>query len=164
MAWTTPRTWVSGELATASLFNTHIRDNMTFLLPDDDAQDIAYSASDFTHGTVGGVWDVQSGDVLVQWKHLVANRFRFTCQITNSSVSGTSGIQLRINLHLPSGTIQSNTNTLCFIRDNGTAANGYIFARPGNTYLEVYRRNLAIWAASTNLTNVYFTIPVAVNV
>jgi hypothetical protein len=27
MAWTSPRTWVAGELVTASLFNTHIRDN-----------------------------------------------------------------------------------------------------------------------------------------
>ena len=31
MAWTSPRTWVSGELVTASLMNTHIRDNETFL-------------------------------------------------------------------------------------------------------------------------------------
>lgn len=27
MAWTTPRTWVTGELVTASIMNTHIRDN-----------------------------------------------------------------------------------------------------------------------------------------
>lgn len=31
MAWTTPRTWVNGELVTASLMNTHIRDNMSDL-------------------------------------------------------------------------------------------------------------------------------------
>ena len=27
MAWTTPRTWVSGESVTASMLNTHVRDN-----------------------------------------------------------------------------------------------------------------------------------------
>src|SRR5262245_48492280 len=27
MAWTSPRTWVAGETVTASLLNTHIRDN-----------------------------------------------------------------------------------------------------------------------------------------
>jgi hypothetical protein len=27
MSWTSPRTWVAGELVTAALFNTHIRDN-----------------------------------------------------------------------------------------------------------------------------------------
>lgn len=32
MAWTTPRTWVVGEIATASIMNTHIRDNLAALL------------------------------------------------------------------------------------------------------------------------------------
>jgi len=31
MAWTTPRTWSAGELVTASMLNTHIRDNMDYL-------------------------------------------------------------------------------------------------------------------------------------
>lgn len=28
MAWTTPRTWVAGEVVTAAILNTHIRDNL----------------------------------------------------------------------------------------------------------------------------------------
>lgn len=28
MAWTSPRTWVSGEVPTATVFNTHVRDNL----------------------------------------------------------------------------------------------------------------------------------------
>ena len=28
MAWTTPRTWVSGETVTAALMNAHVRDNL----------------------------------------------------------------------------------------------------------------------------------------
>ena len=28
MAWTSPRTWVSGEVPTAANFNTHVRDNL----------------------------------------------------------------------------------------------------------------------------------------
>lgn len=31
MAWTTPRTWVAGETVTASLMNTHVRDNLDYL-------------------------------------------------------------------------------------------------------------------------------------
>lgn len=31
MAWTTPRTWVSLELVTASIMNTHVRDNLSDL-------------------------------------------------------------------------------------------------------------------------------------
>lgn len=31
MAWTTPRTWVAGELVTAALMNTHVKDNLDYL-------------------------------------------------------------------------------------------------------------------------------------
>ena len=31
MAWTTPRTWNSGETVTSTLMNTHVRDNLTYL-------------------------------------------------------------------------------------------------------------------------------------
>ena len=34
MAWTAPRTWVAGELVTAALFNTHLRDNLLILKTD----------------------------------------------------------------------------------------------------------------------------------
>lgn len=30
MAWTLPRTWVTGEIVTASLMNTHVRDNLRY--------------------------------------------------------------------------------------------------------------------------------------
>jgi hypothetical protein len=33
MAWTTPRTWVTGELVTAALLNAHLRDNLNALVP-----------------------------------------------------------------------------------------------------------------------------------
>lgn len=33
MAWTVPRTWVTGEIVTASLLNTHLRDNLNSVLP-----------------------------------------------------------------------------------------------------------------------------------
>lgn len=31
MAWTTPKTWATNEVATSANMNTHLRDNMTFL-------------------------------------------------------------------------------------------------------------------------------------
>lgn len=33
MAWTAPRTWVAGEVPTAAIFNTHLRDNLLALQP-----------------------------------------------------------------------------------------------------------------------------------
>ncbi len=31
MAWTAPRTWTTGELVTAAVMNTHVRDNLSYL-------------------------------------------------------------------------------------------------------------------------------------
>lgn len=41
MAWTTPRTWATSELVTASIMNTHVRDNLTFLSTITEANDLA---------------------------------------------------------------------------------------------------------------------------
>lgn len=32
MAWTTPKTWATSELVTAAMMNTHLRDNLGYLL------------------------------------------------------------------------------------------------------------------------------------
>mgnify|MGYP001391287001 CR=1 FL=1 len=51
MAWTAPRTWVSGELVTAALFNTHLRDDLLSLetgrlaIASQAADDIPYASS-----------------------------------------------------------------------------------------------------------------------
>ena len=31
MAWSSPRTWTTGELVTAAMLNTDVRDNLNFL-------------------------------------------------------------------------------------------------------------------------------------
>ena len=36
MAWTAPRTWVTGELVTAAMMNTHVRDNLDYLKTEAD--------------------------------------------------------------------------------------------------------------------------------
>lgn len=42
MAWTTPRTWSSGETVTAALMNTHVRDNLNVVHSGElDALDVA---------------------------------------------------------------------------------------------------------------------------
>lgn len=43
MAWTTPRTWTTGELVTASIMNTHVRDDLAYL--HGDSSTIALSNS-----------------------------------------------------------------------------------------------------------------------
>ena len=55
MAWTTPRTWVTGELVTAALLNTHIKDNLAYLKnsPDFDGS-ITVAGSAKVGGTGAG--------------------------------------------------------------------------------------------------------------
>lgn len=45
--WTDPRTWVTGDTVTASLLNTHIRDNLSWLKTPLESGRITW-ASDFT--------------------------------------------------------------------------------------------------------------------
>lgn len=53
MAWTTPRTWVTSELVTASIMNTHVRDNLSFLKSEVEALRAAKPII-FSIGRVGG--------------------------------------------------------------------------------------------------------------
>ena len=46
MAWTTPRTWTTGELVTAAIMNKHIRDNLNALFS--PATDVATITTDIT--------------------------------------------------------------------------------------------------------------------
>jgi hypothetical protein len=53
MAWTSPRTFVTSELVTAAMLNTHVRDNLSFLLtnvPDLSVASIDHTASPYTAG------------------------------------------------------------------------------------------------------------------
>jgi voltage-gated potassium channel Kch len=38
MAWTTPRTWVAGEVVTAALMNLHVKDNLDVLKTHEEGQ------------------------------------------------------------------------------------------------------------------------------
>lgn len=51
-AWTSPRTWVAGETVTASLLNTHLRDNLSFLK---GVTDIAVQRLNVNTTSVGNV-------------------------------------------------------------------------------------------------------------
>ncbi|MFA4973636.1 MAG: hypothetical protein WC683_13580 [bacterium] len=45
MAWTAPRTWATGEIVTAAMLNTHVRDNELYLKGETDKLNtLAYSS------------------------------------------------------------------------------------------------------------------------
>jgi hypothetical protein len=79
MAWTAPRTWVSGETLTAALLNTHLRDNIS-----ETASAKAAAAGDIfvataanalkviSLGTARQVAQVNAGATDVEWTSSVA--------------------------------------------------------------------------------------------
>ncbi len=48
MAWTSPRTWVAGELITAAIMNAHVRDNLLILKDPVSDDYLANEGSDYT--------------------------------------------------------------------------------------------------------------------
>jgi len=48
MAWTSPRTWVAGELVTAALMNAHVRDNLLILKDPVSDDYLTNEGSDYT--------------------------------------------------------------------------------------------------------------------
>src|SRR4051812_2496693 len=52
MAYTTDRTWVTGEVVTASYMNTYLRDNLKWLSTDKPMAR-SYKAANFTHNSTG---------------------------------------------------------------------------------------------------------------
>ncbi len=46
--WTSPKTWATGELVTAALLNTHLRDNLEFLKAPPTTVYVLNESSDYT--------------------------------------------------------------------------------------------------------------------
>lgn len=53
MAWTAPRTWVTGELVTAAYMNTHVRDEFLYIYPDAAWANRTPTLTNITLGTGG---------------------------------------------------------------------------------------------------------------
>ena len=94
MAWTTPRTWVTGELVTAAILNTYVRDNQDALddgrlaIASQAAGDIVYASSStalarVAIGTANKV--LTSSGSAPQWSTQVVN----AALPTNIDVGGT---------------------------------------------------------------------------
>lgn len=67
MVWTTPRDWTDGEIVTASIMNTHVRDELNYLKTHTDTADTAAIRlwSDFATYINVGVAETQLGPYTV---------------------------------------------------------------------------------------------------
>jgi len=135
MAYTAPRTWVTGELVTAALLNTHLRDNVSFLanipicrlsrstalsLPD-NAQtnvtwDVEHIDTDNMHSTVtntGRITFNTAGVYAIGFAIEIAPAADYVLTYAAIFLNGTNGIcedaatggSAATNLHLRNSTI-----------------------------------------------------------
>lgn len=123
MAYTTPRTWVTGELVTAALLNAHLRDNLNAALPVGVDAWPTWTPT-LTNLTLG------NGTVISKYMkvgRLVTWRFRFTLGTT--SAVGTSP-QWTLPVPVASDYSDSGQEIMgsAVFRDAGVAAyNGQVY-------------------------------------
>ncbi len=69
MPWTTPRTWVTDEVPTAAIMNTHVRDDLAWLYEaatvSQPVEHQVSSASDTMFGLAGAITPLVSGIVIM---------------------------------------------------------------------------------------------------
>lgn len=135
MAWTTPRTWTTGELVTASIMNTHVRDNFEYLY--DRATSYAIIADHKTAGTGSGnytanAWtardlntEVYDADGIVS---IASNRF--------TPAAGTYRIMVRIPFNV--GTNDDLVTRLYNFTDTSETIVGGGLANGGSAKTYVY--------------------------
>ena len=143
MAWTTPRTWTTGETVTASLLNTHVRDNLTYLSAvksfrayQSAGQAIA-SSTDTKVSFQTEVWDTEGQfDPTTNYRHtpLIAGKWLYTAivHLPNSN-GGRTFLSLR-----KTGAIHHYGPQYVFANDARPDVTGIMDMNGSTDYAEVY--------------------------
>lgn len=121
MAWTTPRTWVTGEVVTATEMNAHVRDNLNALRQASLATGTVNSTG-FAACTASTIaFDDLSGWVPTTsyWTAPYAGRFLIHIAGFWSSATGSGSMGVQLARYNSSGTLQEN-----FARTDTTLLNG----------------------------------------
>lgn len=122
MAWTAPRTWVTSELVTSSLLNTHLRDNLLALggvVIDDHTVSGAVLASYDTNARLGG-------SITSLFKHL-----RLVCSLRGDTAAFAVGI--KANFNNDTGANYDSIKSLMALTYSGAVTTAGTFADVGFT-------------------------------
>lgn len=146
MSWTTPRTWVASELVTASLMNTHVRDNDNFLyagvgfIATKSAQSVA-SGSAVKMAGATEVWDSHSYyDAATNFRFtpLIAGKYQVSVDAAMTTVSGVCYVAVHQNGALTDilqGITLGGADSLNF------SASGLVSMNGTTDYLECFVRH-----------------------
>lgn len=149
MAWTTPRTWVAGETVTASLMNTHVRDNLSAALPvGEGGTNVAHAGGNFT--TPSGSITIASGDQETFRYHRVGKSLFVQLSIATGTITGTPAY---ISVVIPGSYTAASINQygMHWYQDNATNDCGPVIIPSGGTTMRFYTRTQAEWQAQTDL-------------
>lgn len=156
MAYTTPRTWVAGETVTASHLNTHVRDNLSAIVPNNTVAltTVAHSSGNFTASS--GTWTVESGDHTLLAYVQIGKMMCVTFDLQTTSVSATP-TELRIAIPNSKTAARTASAGMFAYNQNGTPGTGNAVA--SSTTLALYRDLAATaWSTATNTTRVQGTV------
>lgn len=133
MAWTAPRTWVVNEVVTASLLNTHLRDNLKAIgdawTPYTPSWTAATTNPVLGNGTLNGFY-VAAGKLTVV-------RIELTTGGTTTYGSGAYRFSLPFtSVAVLSGAGASLGNAICFDTSAGTRAFRHIW-HGATTYVQL---------------------------
>lgn len=132
-AWTSPRTWVTNELVTAALMNTHVRDNLLAILPSGTA------STTYTPTWAGGSPSIGNGTLTARYQQM-GKRIDLQIQLTGGSTTNWGGATAW-TFTLP---VTAQSETVYYVGvadvlDTGTAFyTGVVVINPAGTTLSVH--------------------------
>ena len=124
MAWTAPRTWVTGETVTAAVMNAHVRDNL---------KAIGDAWTSYTPALAGTGWAIGNGTVAggyIQAGKLVV--FRASITFGSTSTYGASATPT-ISLPVTANSAFTNDGFDCQLIDTGTLRYSGVAVFDGST-------------------------------
>lgn len=118
---------------------------------------VPFNAGNFSGGG-SMVWTVEAGDILQNRYQLIGKTLLWSVYLFTTSISGTPGPQLRINLPIV-GAVAATTRFLmpvAYIGDGGVNGSGYV-ETVGGTYIAISKINLANFTVAANGLHLAFT-------
>lgn len=165
MSWTAPRTWTAGEMLTAALLNTHLRDNLleTSVAKVTTAGDMIYATAvnalaRRAIGTKRKVLRINSGANAPEWAY--ANPQSLSVVTAEITVSNTSAETTIFSFSLPGGMLGTNNwlRILLYtsiLNNTGGAVNFNGRMYYGSTSLQIQGIGANVATSGTRKTTVY---------
>ena len=144
MAWTSPRSWVAGEVVTAALLNSHLRDQLLEL----NGTASAWSSFTVGWGSSGANPTLGNGASVGQYK-TVGKTCHFVVAITTGSTTtaGTGDYKIQLPVTAVTEAGLSQAVTIHYTSTEELNGSGRIIS--GGTTIGIFSVNNAKWTAGT---------------